>query len=197
VTVGPPRGAALVACAVLALLGLDWFRVAGPRWAAVDAARARLAARRVELEAARGEAAARGDTQRVVRTTARALARAEARLPDRREVSGVLAAVAAGARDAHLTVLALRPKPERAAPDHVEVPVELELRGTWDETTGFLRGLEGLDRLVHVGALRLERPRRLGERVVVDGHATLLTYRLPDPEDRRVAPAPRRRGAEP
>lgn len=195
-TAASTRTAALVACGVLALLALDWFRIAGPRWTALGAARARLDVHRTELEAAREEAAARGDTRRAVRATARALRRAETRLPDRRELSGLLAAVAAGARAAHLAVPALRPKPERVAPDHVEVPVELELRGTWAETTAFLRSLEGLGRLVHVGALRLERPRRLGERVVVDGRATLLTYRVPDPADRRAAPAPRDRGGE-
>jgi len=183
------RRAALLAGGVLALLALDWLRIAGPRWTALDGARTRLAARRVELDAARREAAARGDTRQAVRTTARALARAEARLPDRRELSGLLEAVAAGARDAHLTVLALRPKPERVEPDHVAVPVELELRGTWAETTAFLWGLEALGRLVQVGSLRLERPRRLGDRVVLDGHATLLTYRLPDPRGRGATPA--------
>lgn len=188
----PSRRAGLVVGAVLALLALDWFRIAGPRWTALESARTRLVARRAELDAARREAAARDDTRRAVRTTARALARAEARLPDRRELSGLLAAVAAGARDAHVTVLALRPKPERVGPDHVAVPVELELRGTWAETTAFLRGLESLGRLVQVGALRLERPRRLGDRVVLDGRATLLTYRLPDPRDRGAAATPPR-----
>jgi Tfp pilus assembly protein PilO len=191
VTALPTRGTAWLGGAVLALLALDWVWIAGPRWTALDAARARVATRRLELDAARREAAARGDTRRAVRATARALARAEARLPDRREVSGLLEAVAAAARDAHLTVLALRPKSERVAPDHVAVPVELEMRGTWAETTAFLRGLESLGRLVHVGALRLERPRRLADRLVVDGHATLLTYRLPDRGDRHAAPATR------
>lgn len=163
---------------VAVLLALDWAWWAGPRRADLHAARRRLGEGRVELAAARRDAAARGATRRAVRRTARELGRAEARLPDGRELGALLAAVADEARRARLTVIALRPKPERPAADHVEVPVELELRGTWAETTAFVQRLETVGRLVRLAALRLERPRSAGARVVLDGRATVLTYRV-------------------
>jgi Tfp pilus assembly protein PilO len=205
---------ALVLGGALAALALDWMWLAGPQCAALGEARARLAALRIELAAARREAATRADTKRTVRDAARALRRAASRLPEQRELGALLASVADGARDAGLELLRLRPRPERAAGDHVEVPVELEMRGTYLGVLEFLHRLDGLGRLVRVGDLRIERPEPAeqrssqktgqGERpgapqdaprnttdpVVLQIRCTALTYRLPRVAERRAAHAP-------
>jgi type IV pilus assembly protein PilO len=170
--------------AALAVLVLDWRWLVEPRWTALAAARERLAALRAELVAARREVATRADTRHAVRETARALRRAAMRLPDQRQLSTLLATVAEGARDARLELVRLRPTAERRASDHVEVPVELEMRGTYLEVVEFLRRLDGLGRLVRVGDLRLEHPEGTGDRVVVQMRCTALTYRLLDPAAR-------------
>jgi len=201
---------ALVLGAVLAALALDWLWLAGPECAALGESRARLAALRIELAAARREAATRSDTKRSVRAAARALRRAASRLPDQRELGALLASVADGAREGRLELLRLRPKPERAAGDHVEVPVELEMRGTYLDILQLLHRLEGLGRLVRIGDLRIERPDQAekrpaqrehqGEskreheperpRVVLQMRCTALTYRLPGVAQQRAAHAP-------
>jgi Tfp pilus assembly protein PilO len=178
---------ALVLAAVLLGLLLDWVGVAGPRCAALGASRARLAALRIEVGAARREVATRADTKRAVRTAARALRRAAARLPDQRELAVLLASVADGARDARLELLRLHPKPERPAGDHVEVPVELEMRGTYPAAREFLRRLDALGRLVRVGDLILERPQRVSNQVVVQIRCVAITYRLPVVAEQRAA----------
>ncbi len=180
------RPAALLAT-VVAVGIADWLWLAGPRQAAHAASRERLAIRRAEVEAARREAAARADTRQAVHATARALRRAAARLPDDREVSALLAAVAERASEAGLVLHTVRPLPERPAADHVEVPVELEVRGAYHDTRAFLRGLERLGRLVHVAELRLGQPERVGDGVVLAGRCTAITYRLLGEHERRPA----------
>lgn len=160
-------------------LALDWQVGGGARYAAHAAARERLVARRAELAAARRQAAARGDAKAALRSALRALRRAEARLPDQREMGALLAAVAAEARRDGLVLVALRPKPDRATADHLEAPVELELRGTFADTASFLRRLLTIGRLVHVRELRLGRGERAEGRVILHGRALLSTYRLP------------------
>src|SRR4029453_16666610 len=147
---------ALVLAAVLLGLLLSWVGGAGPGCAPLGASRARLAALRIEVGAARREVATRADTKRAVRTAARALRRAAARLPDQRELAVLLASVADGARDARLELLRLHAKPERPAGDHVEVPVELEMRGTYPAAREFLRRLDALGRLGRGGGFFLE-----------------------------------------
>ncbi len=184
----PGRRLLALGAGVATLLAVDWVWWVGPRREALGDARRRLGERRLELAAARREAAARDATRVAVRRTARALRRAEARLPDGRELGALLAAVAREGRRAQLAVVALRPQAERPAADHVEVPVELDLRGTWAATAMFVERLETLGRLVRVSALRLVRARAAGARIVLDGRATLLTYRLAGAGAGRPAP---------
>src|SRR5262249_57509249 len=133
------------------------------------------------LAAGGGGVAALVDTKQAMREAARALRHAEARLPDRRELAVLLAEVAGSARDARLDLVSLRPKAERALSDHVEVPVELDVRGSYPRTVVFLRRLEHLSRLVHVRDLKLERQDASGGRVVLHASCTALTYRRPAP----------------
>jgi type IV pilus assembly protein PilOP len=177
----------LVLGAVLLVLPVDWVIVGSPRCTALGASRARLAALRIEADAARRDVATRADTKRAVRMAARALRQAAARLPDQRELAALLASVADGARDARLELIRLRPRTERAVGDHVEVPVELEMRGTYLAALDFLRRLDALGRLVRVGDLTLERPERVTARVVVQIRCVAVTYRLPAAGDQRAA----------
>src|SRR5262249_935307 len=149
------------------------------------------------LAAGGGGVAALVDTKQAMREAARALRHAEARLPDRRELAVLLAEVARSACEARLDLVSLRPKAERALSDHVEVPVELDIRGSYPRTVGFLRRLEHLSRLVHVRDLKLERQNSSGGRVVLHASCTALTYRLLDPPgDVRATPAGGGRGGE-
>src|SRR5262245_38478196 len=181
--VRPHHPPAVLLVAVTAVVVSDWLCLAGSRWAALGEVRTRLARQEAELAAARREVAARVDTKQAVREAARALRRAEARLPDRRELAALLAEVARSARDARLDLVSLRPKAERALSDHVEVPVELDIRGSYPRTVVFLRRLEHLSRLVHVRDLKLERHNSSGGRVVLHASCTALTYRLLHAQD--------------
>jgi len=184
----PPRHRpAAVLVVLMALVVGDWLWLAGPRCTSLGDARARLAVRQAELAAARHEVASRIDTKRAVRETARALRRAAQRLPDGREVATFLADVARSARDARLELLLLRPKAEHGEQDHVEVPVELQVRGTYLDALGFLRRLQRLERLVHIGDLRFEHPERAGDRIVLRIACTAVTYRVAGAQERAAA----------
>ncbi len=185
---------ALVLSAVLLVLVLDWLWAAGPQSAALGRARERLDALRIEVAAARREAATRADTKRAVRAADRELRRAAARLPDQRELAALLASVADDARDLRLELLRLRPKPERVAADHVELPVELEMRGTFLAALEFLRRLGALGRLVRVRDLGVARSGHAAGQPIVQIRCTAVTYRLPARGDLRAAGAPRRGG---
>jgi type IV pilus assembly protein PilO len=170
----PP--ALLLAVAAAALL--DWRWLGGARWAELAARRARFAERRVALETAHREAVSLARTKRSVHDAARVLRRAEERLPEERELAALLAEVAISARAAGLELLLLRPKPERQAEDHAEVPLEMQVRGTFYETVGFLARIERLGRLVRVRGVRLERPEQAGARTVLRVSCDASTFRF-------------------
>ena len=82
------------------------------------------------------------------------------------------------ARAAGLELLLLRPKPERQAGDHAEVPLEMHVRGTFNETVGFLARIEQLGRLVRVRGVRFDRPEQAGARTVLRVTCDASTFRF-------------------
>src|SRR5262249_22726395 len=117
------------------------------------------------------------------------LRRGEARLPEERELAALLADVAASARAAGLELILLRPKAERLADDHAEVPLEMQVRGTFHATVVFLARVEQLGRLVRISGVRLQRPEQAGPDPMLPGTRDAATFRfLPGaqrPVDRR------------
>jgi type IV pilus assembly protein PilO len=176
--ISPRRIPLALLLAVAAAVLLDWRWLGGARWAELAARRARFAERRVALETAHREAVSLARTKRSVHDAARVLRQAEERLPEERELAALLAEVATSARAAGLELLLLRPKPERQAEDHAEVPLEMQVRGTFYETVGFLARIERLGRLVRVGGVRLERPEQAGARTVLRVSCDASTFRF-------------------
>jgi type IV pilus assembly protein PilO len=181
----------LAAVTFAALLDWQWF--GGERFGELTERRARLADRRAALDAARREAASLAGTKRAVHDAARALHRAEARLPEERELAELLADVAASARAAGLELILLRPKPERLAEDHAEVPLEMQVRGTFHSTVAFLAQVERLGRLVRIDGVRLQRPERTGAHTILLVTCDATTFRFLAGAQGRAGAADRRR----
>ena len=176
--ISPRRAPLVLLAAVAAAALLDWRWFGGDRWAELVERRMQLAGRRVALETARRETVSLARTKRSVHDAARALRRAEERLPEERDLAALLAEVATSARAAGLELLLLRPKPERQAGDHAEVPLEMQVRGTFNETVGFLARIEQLGRLVRVRGVRFDRPEQAGARTVLRVTCDASTFRF-------------------
>ena len=176
--ISPRRAPLVLLAAVAAAALLDWRWFGGDRWAELVERRVQLAERRVALETARRETVSLAPTKRSVHDAARALRRAEERLPEERELAALLAEVATSARAAGLELLLLRPKQERLAGDHAEVPLEMQVRGTFNETVGFLARIEQLGRLVRVRGVRFDRPEQAGARTVLRVTCDASTFRF-------------------
>ena len=176
--ISPRRAPLVLLAAVAAAALLDWRWFGGDRWAELVERRVQFAERRVGLETARRETVSLARTKRSVHDAARALRRAEERLPEERELAALLAEVATSARAAGLELLLLRPKPERQAGDHAEVPLEMQVRGTFNETVGFLARIEQLGRLVRVRGVRFDRPEQAGARTVLRVTCDASTFRF-------------------
>ena len=176
--ISPRRAPLVLLAAVAAAALLDWRWFGGDRWAELVERRVQLAERRVALETARRETVSLARTKRSVHDAARALRQTEERLPEERELAALLAEVATSARAAGLELLLLRPKPERQAGDHAEVPLEMQVRGTFNETVGFLARIEQLGRLVRVRGVRFDRPEQAGARTVLRVTCDASTFRF-------------------
>jgi type IV pilus assembly protein PilO len=161
--------------------GLDWALAYGPRAERLGRLEADVVARRAELAAARDGAGRRATLEVAGRERAAELTRAAAGLPAGQEIADLLSSIAASGRAAGLDIVLFRQKLEIRRDGYAEVPVQMALRGTYDNLLSFLERVRRLDRIVAVSDLRLAKPRIEGERLVLDVSGIATTFRLLEP----------------
>jgi type IV pilus assembly protein PilO len=182
----PPRQKLLGLVGFLVLAGfLDWTYWYGPRQGDLAEVRTQVAQRRSELDLRRAKANARDAAERELRELGAELRRAQARLPDQREIADLLSNVAASGRAAGLDITLFRQKPEVTHDFYAEVPVEMQMRGTYHDVVTFLDRVKRLDRIVNVGDIQLKKPTVEGDRVQLEASCTTTTFRFLDEAERQ------------
>lgn len=175
---------ALLGGLVFAVVALDWQLWYGPNQKDLADLHTQLAQKRAELDMQRTKTNARGEFERELRELNAELRRAQARLPDQREIADLLSNVAASGRAAGLEIVLFRQKPEVYHDFYADVPVEMQMRGTYHDIALFLDRVKRLDRIVNVSDIQMRKPRLEGDRVVLDAACTATTFRFLDEAER-------------
>jgi type IV pilus assembly protein PilO len=164
---------------------LDYVYWYGPRGGQLAELRAEVGQKQAELDSKKGKTNSREAVERELRELGAELKRAEARLPDQREIADLLSNVAASGRAAGLDIILFRQKPEVYHDFYAEVPVEMQMRGTYHDVALFLDRVKRLDRIVNVTDIQLKKPVVQGERVMLDAGCTATTFRFLDEAERK------------
>ena len=181
----PHQKLAIMGVIVLVVAVLDWTYLYGPSQRALTDLQAEVSQRRTELDSKRSKTNARAALERDLRDLGAELKRAQARLPDQREIANLLDSVAASGRQAGLEITLFRQKPEVLHDFYAEVPVEMQMRGTYQDVALFLDRVKRLDRIVNVANIQLTKPRLEGERMLLDAACTATTFRFLDETERQ------------
>jgi len=175
----------LLAGVIVAVAVLDWQYWYGPQARALTEAQSRVTERRLELEGKRAKANARAEAERQLRDLTAELRRAQARLPDQREIADLLSSIAASGRSAGLEITLFRQKPETYHDFYAGVPVEMQMRGTYHELATFLDRVKRLDRIVNVTDIHLTKPHIDNERMLLEATCMVTTFRFLDEAERQ------------
>ena len=169
---------------VLAVVILDWQYWCGPNQRDLADVSAQVAQKRADLDVRRSKTNARGEFERELRDLNAELKRAQARLPDQREIADLLSSVAASGRASGLEIVLFRQKPEAYHDFYADVPVEMQMRGTYHDVALFLDRVKRLDRIVNIADINMKKPRIEGDRVMLDAACTATTFRFLDETER-------------
>ena len=169
---------------VLAVVVLDWQYWYGPNQRDLADISGQVAEKRADLDMRRGKTNARGELERELRDINAELKRAQARLPDQREIADLLSSVAASGRSSGLEIVLFRQKPEVYHDFYADVPVEMQMRGTYTDVALFLDRVKRLDRIVNISDMNMKKPRIEGDRMMLDAACTATTFRFLDETER-------------
>ena len=169
---------------VLAVVVLDWQYWYGPNQRDLADISGQVAEKRADLDMRRGKTNARGELERELRDINAELKRAQARLPDQREIADLLSNVAASGRASGLEIVLFRQKPEVYHDFYADVPVEMQMRGTYTDVALFLDRVKRLDRIVNISDMNMKKPRIEADRMMLDAGCTATTFRFLDETER-------------
>jgi type IV pilus assembly protein PilO len=170
---------------VVAIWFLDYSYLYSPRATDMAQMKEDLTQQQATLEEKRLKVNARADEEKRIRDLQADVKRAEARLPEGREIADLLSNIAASARAVGLDLTLFRQKPEQYSDFYADVPVQMEMRGTYHELAAFMDRVKRLDRIVNVADITLKKPRIEGEVVVLDASCTATTFRFLDEQERK------------
>ena len=171
---------------ILIIFVLDYLYILSPRLEALNTMKGELATDQAELEQTRVKVNARAEEEKRIRDLQADVKRAEARLPEGREIADLLSNIAASARAVGLDLTLFRQKPETYSEFYADVPVQMEMRGTYHELAAFMDRVKRLDRIVNVADIQLRTPRIENDVVLLNASCTATTFRFLDETERKT-----------
>lgn len=170
--------------AVVLVFGAYWYFVYAGRSAETATVTAKITDLRQQRDAKQKLVANIGKLQETVRELGAQVKRAEARLPDSKEIPDLLSSISSAGRDAGLEVISFRQRQEQLRDFYAEVPVDVTVRGNYHEVATFFDRVGQLDRIVNVGDIVMQTPKREGDEMIVDTLCSATTFRFLDEKER-------------
>ncbi len=174
----------VAAGAILLVFGAYWYFVLSGRRAETAKITAKVAELRDQRTSKQKLVANMDQLQDAVRELGAQLKQAEAQLPDSKEIPDLLSNISSAGRDAGLEMISFRQKQEQLKDFYAEVPVEVAVRGNYHQVANFFDRVSKLDRIVNVGDIAIQGPKREGDVMIVDTACSAVTFRFLDEAER-------------
>lgn len=181
----PRQKLALVLGAPLLILVLYYVFLAGPRVVETAGLRQRVAEMEEDRIRKQTQTADRDKAAAQLRDVEQALTRAMTQLPDRKEIPDLLSSISLLGRDSGLDILVFRQLPEAYREFYAEVPVEMEVRGTYHQVAAFLDEVGRLDRIVNVSNIEVTSPEIEGGDLQLKARSRVTTFRFLSESERK------------
>jgi type IV pilus assembly protein PilO len=169
---------------IVLVFGVYWYFVLSGRRAETASIAAKVVDLRDQRASKQKLVANMGQLQETVRELGAQLKQAEAQLPDSKEIPDLLSNISSAGRDSGLEMISFRQKAEQLKDFYAEVPVEVAVRGNYHQVATFFDRVGTLDRIVNVGDIAIQGPKREGDVMIVDTACSAVTFRFLDEAER-------------
>lgn len=169
---------------IVLVFGVYWYFVLSGRRAETASVAAKVVDLRDQRDTKQKLVANMGELQETVRELGAQLKQAEAQLPDSKEIPDLLSNISSAGRDSGLEMISFRQKAEQLKDFYAEVPVEVAVRGNYHQVATFFDRVGKLDRIVNVGDIAIQGPKREGDVMIVDTACSAVTFRFLDEAER-------------
>jgi type IV pilus assembly protein PilO len=168
----------IIVLVYLALGAVFWFALYSPKQKTITVLESQQQELETKVAVVKKRAENREEFERELEDLTLQLRQALRQLPDDREIPDLLSRISTIARRIGLEIHRFLPKNEIVHEYHAEVPVELELKGSYHEVAMFFDRLSKLSRIVYVQDITMEEPKESSGKVIVTVTGRLTTFRF-------------------
>jgi type IV pilus assembly protein PilO len=164
-----PQRMGIYAATLIVIVGLSVWLLLWPKHQKISALEKQLAQVQQELAVAKRNASELNDWRNKMKQKEAQYKTVMRELPEKEEIPTLLAGISQAGRDAGLDFLLFQPKQENAKGFYAEIPVDINVSGTYHQVAVFFDKVSNLPRIVNIRDIKMS-PASLKE-----GGGTLTT----------------------
>jgi type IV pilus assembly protein PilO len=161
-----------------AIAAAIWFGLISPTQEKIAGARSEQSNLQEERDEKRDIAENRDRWERAVERLNEELAKAVKELPNEREIPELLRRISSIGKKIGLEFALFQPMPEARKDFYADVPVKLEVEGSYHEVATFFDRIGKLNRIVNIRNIKLDNPTERSGKIVLTISGTAVTYRF-------------------
>ncbi len=119
-----------------------------------------------------------------------------AQLPNSREIPDLLSTISTKARESGLEIILFRPRAENLKEFYAEIPVDIVVRGGFNNAVTFFDEVGRFNRLVNIDNIDFKNPKIQGDQVSLEISTLATTYRFMDEAERKQVAEERAKAAK-
>ncbi|HWP22661.1 MAG TPA: type 4a pilus biogenesis protein PilO [Candidatus Binatia bacterium] len=181
----PAQKLAILGVTVILLAALDYSFLFVPRSDEIAKLSDSVEIARNEKTVKAQKAANLPRLQKDLRELEAQLKKAVAQLPDKKEIPDLLSNISAKAVESGLDVIWFRPRAEHFQEFYAEIPVDITVKGSFQNTVNFFDRVGRLDRLINIDNIGFKNPTVAGDNVTLETTSVATAFRFLDETERK------------
>ncbi|MFZ1987165.1 MAG: type 4a pilus biogenesis protein PilO [Desulfatitalea sp.] len=173
-----PQRIGIFVAVLVVILGLSIYLLFWPKHEQIGSLETQLAAVQKELDTAKKNAAELNDWRNKMKKKEAEYKQVMRALPEKEEIPSLLAGISQAGKDAGLEFLLFQPKPEAPKDFYAEIPVDINVSGTYHQVAVFFDKVANLPRIVNVRDVKMAPQSQKGETNALTTSCQAVTYKF-------------------
>jgi type IV pilus assembly protein PilO len=173
-----PQRIGIYAGVLVLVIGLSIWLLLWPKYEKIGLLEKQLAQVQEELAKAKKNAAQLNDWRNKMKQKEAQYKTVMRALPENEEIPSLLAGISQAGKDAGLEFLLFQPKPESAKDFYAEIPVDINVSGTYHEVALFFDKVANLPRIVNIRDIKMSPQSKQDESNDLVTSCQAVTYKF-------------------
>ena len=173
-----PQRMGIYAATLIVVIGLSVWLLLWPKHQKINTLEKQLAQIQQELAVAKKNASELNDWRNKMKQKEAQYKTVMRELPEKEEIPTLLAGISQAGRDAGLDFVLFQPKKENAKGFYAEIPVDINVSGTYHQVAVFFDKVSNLPRIVNIRDIRMSPAAQKDEGGILTTSCEAVTYKF-------------------